>query len=469
MSLADMLLGEVLDDKVVDSLEDRFEDILSEYLILSLADVRILGAIFTVYSFVMVILSSADQYFVMPSLFILIALGLLSLFYRLAGTRPVAVWASVSLSILIFIPMVSFYDYKLQEYTANQLVDVGEQYNLELIPVIEHFGNYQDENNPQEIRSDALAKLTVIYKATQAVEDRFYDQVSLVNKGVIFAFKMMFSLFFIYMVFLLSTIYLSNILAHHTKRGAFPMRRYWSLYSEKVGRVSCAYLVLIALCFQNLFPKLAFAMWFALPVLTMYVPMALLFGGRSNDILYLAISRTFAARRRWHLVPLAVVGLVFLVFIGKLPEGLLNEHPGFIKVIGPAMSVFIGLISFAVFGVALVSGTGLMLAHRIEEALKESYRNAGIIKKGLLVIVGLTLLGPMIVLVVAGTVGGWVSRIKESLVGADTSNDNLGILTSSYEPRILEFRRPDPLYAPSVAFQQQCRQLRDEHGLFRRA
>jgi len=75
----------------------------------------------------------------------------------------------------------------------------------------------------------------------------------------------------------------------------------------------------------------------------------------------------------------------------------------------------------------------------------------------------------MIVLVVAGTVGGLVSRIKESLVGADTGQDNIGILTSSYEPRILEFRRPDPLYAPSVAFQQQCRQVRDEHGLFRRA
>ncbi|MDP6626515.1 MAG: hypothetical protein QGG50_01345 [Methanopyri archaeon] len=469
MSLADMLLGEVLDDKLVDSLEDRFEDVLSEYLILSLADVRILGAIFTVYSFVMVILSNADTYFVMPSLFILIALALLSLFYRLAGTRPVAVWASVSLSILIFIPMVSFYDYKLQEYTGNQLVDAGEQYNLELLPVIEYFGDYQDENNPKEIRSDALAKLTVIYKATKVVEDRFYDQVSLVNKGVIFAFKMMFSLFFIYMVFLLSTIYLSNILAHHTKRGAFPMRRYWSLYSEKVGRVSCAYLVLIALCFQNLFPKLAFAMWFALPVLTMYVPMALLFGGRSNDILYLAISRTFAARRRWHLLPLAVVGLVFLVFIGKLPEGILNEHPGFIKVIGPAMSVFIGLISFAVFGVALLSGTGLMLAHRVEEALKESFRNAGIIKKGVLLIVGFSLLVPMIMLVVAGTIGGWVSRIKVSLLGADTGQDNIGILTSSYEPRILEFRRPDPLYAPSITFQQQCRQVRDEHGLFKRA
>ena len=95
MSLAEMLMGEVLDDKLVDSLEDRFEDILSEYLILSLADVRILGAIFAVYSFVMIILSNVDTYFVMPSLFILIALGLLSLFYRLAGTRPVAVWASV--------------------------------------------------------------------------------------------------------------------------------------------------------------------------------------------------------------------------------------------------------------------------------------------------------------------------------------------------------------------------------------
>ena len=459
MSLADMLLGEVLDDKLVDSLEDRFEDVLSEYLILSLVDVRILGAIFTVYSFVMVILSNADTYFVMPSLFILVTLGLLSLFYRLAGTRPVAVWA-----------MVSFYDYKLQEYTVNQLVETGEQYKLELGPVIENFQKYQDENNPKDVRSDALEKITAIYKATQAVEGRFYDQVSLVNKGVIFAFKMIFSLFFIYMVFLLSTIYLSNILAHHTKRGAFPMRRYWSLYSEKVGRVSCAYLVLIALCFQNLFPKLAFAMWFALPVLTMYVPMALLFGGRSNDILYLAISRTFAARRRWHLLPLAVVGIIFLISIGKLPEGIiLDEHPGFIKVIGPAMSVFIGLISIAVFGVVLISGTGLMLAHRIEEALKESFRNAGIIKKGILVVVGLTLLGPMIVLVVAGTVGGLVSRIKESLVGADTGQDNIGILTSSYEPRILEFRRPDPLYAPSVAFQQQCRQVRDEHGLFRRA
>ena len=469
MSLADMLLGDVLDDKLVDSLEDRFEDVLSEYLILSLADVRILGAIFGVYSFVMVILSNADTYFVMPSLFIVITLGLLSLFYRIAGTRSVAVWASVSLSILIFIPMVSFYDYKLQEYTANQLVDAGEQYNLELLPVIEQFGVYQDENNPQELRSDALEKITLIYKATKAVEDRFYDQVSLVNKGVIFAFKMMFSLFFIYMVFLLSTIYLSNILAQHTKRGAFPMRRYWSLYSEKVGRVSCAYLVLIALCFQNLFPKLAFAMWFALPVLTMYVPMALLFGGRSNDILYLAISRTFAARRRWHLVPLAVVGIIFLVFIGKLPEGILNEHPGFIKVIGPAMSVFIGLISIAVFGIALLSGTGLMLAHRIEEALKESFRNAGIIKKGVLAVVGLTLLGPMIMLVVAGTIGGWVSRFKVSLVGADSGQDNIGILTSSYEPRILEFRRPDPLYAPSIAFQQQCRQQRDVHGLFKRA
>ncbi|MDP7080655.1 MAG: hypothetical protein QF415_12235, partial [Candidatus Undinarchaeales archaeon] len=134
MSLADMLLGEVLDDKLVDSLEDRFEDVLSEYLILSLVDVRILGAIFTVYSFVMVILSNADTYFVMPSLFILVTLGLLSLFYRLAGTRPVAVWASVSLSILIFIPMVSFYDYKLQEYTVNQLVETGEQYKLELGP-----------------------------------------------------------------------------------------------------------------------------------------------------------------------------------------------------------------------------------------------------------------------------------------------------------------------------------------------
>ena len=198
--------------------------------------------------------------------------------------------------------------------------------------------------------------------------------------------------------------------------------------------------------------------------------MALLFGGRSNDMLYLAISRTFAARRRWHLVPLAVVGLVFVVFIGKLPEGIvLNDHPGFIKVIGPAMSLFIGLISVAVFGIALLSGTGLMLAHRIEEALKESFHNADIIKKGVLVIVGLTLLGPLIVLVVAGTVGGWVSRIKESLVGADTSHDNLGILTSSYEPRILEFRKPDPLYAPSIEFQQQCRKQRDLHGLFKRA
>jgi hypothetical protein len=201
----------------------------------------------------------------------------------------------------------------------------------------------------------------------------------------------------------------------------------------------------------------------------MYVPMALLFGGRSNDILYLAISRTFAARRRWHLLPLAVVGLVFLVFIGKLPEGILNEHPGFIKVIGPAMSVFIGLISFAVFGIALLSGTGLMLAHRVEEALKESFRNAGIIKKGVLLIVGFSLLVPMIMLVVAGTIGGWVSRIKVSLLGADTGQDNIGILTSSYEPRILEFRRPDPLYAPSITFQQQCRQVRDEHGLFKRA
>lgn len=474
-------------ENICDGLYEKVEDVFTEYLILALCTFRGIGLVTLIF------FASLDKIgsVIAPLNGIIILLVFIYFINKIMGTRTTTVWITIIISILVFIPQLSFYSYKMEEryYNQNRGNETLE-INVDTANIQKYVFDSRDDKIPEQQRQIAIESLKQQFEYIVTVDDFYYDNADIVTRAFNFLFQMIFTFLFLYFIILSSVVFISNALAEKTHKGKHGFKRYWEMYGRTIGLVVSSYTIIIALCFQTMFPSIALAMWFVLPVLSMFIPIGILYGGKSEDIIFISISQVYTSRY-FRLLVIFILALLFFtkISINQLPEEIRDDFPIAMRVLGRGVANWaftaIGLLTLIGGTISLAAYMGVYYSNKISVFMKEKISlfkrkviRAPLLKKVFYLFMGLILIQFMILLFIVSIIihivsfiSNYLLLIKDKLISlVITKNDEnkslLDAIIQDFEPKILQFGNQEVLYAPTDHYVSSQKQLAQSFEIF---